>query len=513
MKAMTGNGKRIQSAKCGTWNFICQALGGRHGENGSGASGSAVSAFLGLIYICMVGWLDLVGSSGLDLHFLYLLGCALVGWRAGAGVALVGALISGAFMWRDEVRAAHGAVTGWFFFWNLLLRVSGLAAIGWLAGAAGSRTRRLDSIVQRRTSSLQMEVNMHRETAARWHEMAQLFRQLTENITEVFWVSDPARSRFHYLSPGFERIWMQPCKDAYVDADGWLGGVHVGDRERVANAVKACRVSGGYDEEYRVARHDGTVRWVHDRAFPVRDEKRQLYRLAGITEDITERRRQEELRIRLEGQILEISDREQARIGQDIHDGLCQQLVGAAFAANSLERSLATVESPEVAKANRISRLLDEAITESRRVARGLYPVRLSTKGLAPALEELAASTSSKSNIRCAFQTEGSEVNCATTTATHLYRIAQEAVNNATKHSQGNKITIRLAAADGGIQLEVSDDGKGIPEMPEHDTGMGLHIMNYRARSIGAELRIVGGNTGTLVSCRVPSDGVDSVET
>ncbi len=513
MKALTDNGRRGQPARRWIVKLISWTLDRRHRDGERSAGGTPVLVVLGLVYICMVGWLDLSVPRDLDLNFLYLLGCALVGWQAGGGAGLAGALVSGIFILGDEVHAAHGTVAGWIIFWNPMLRVSGLAAIGWLAGAAGSRTRRLDSIVQRRTSSLQMEVNMHRETAARWHEMAQLFRQLTENITEVFWVSDPARSRFHYLSPGFERIWMQPCKDAYVDADGWLGGVHVEDRERVANAVKACQVSGGYDEEYRVVRRNGTVRWVHDRGFPVRDDKQQLYRLAGITEDITERRRQEELRIRLEGQILEISDREQARIGQDIHDGLCQQLVGAAFAANSLERSLATVESPEVAKANRISRLLDEAITESRRVARGLYPVRLSTKGLAPALEELAASTSSKSNIRCVFQTEGSEVNCATTTATHLYRIAQEAVNNATKHSQGNKITIRLAATDGGIQLEVSDDGKGIPEVPEHDTGMGLHIMNYRARSIGAELRVVGGNTGTLVSCRVPSGGVGSVET
>jgi signal transduction histidine kinase len=231
-----------------------------------------------------------------------------------------------------------------------------------------------------------------------------------------------------------------------------------------------------------------------------------LETIAGQAAAVIARIRTEES---LQSQILEISDREQARIGQDIHDGLCQQIVGAAFAANSLEQSLAAQGRPESANAGRMCLLLDEAITESRRVTRGLYPVRLRTEGLAPALEELATTTGARFNVACSFQAGPEGMHCETTIATHLYRIAQEAVNNAIKHSGASTIGIHLNYAEGVLQLEVRDNGKGIPDLRERNSGMGLHIMDYRARSIGAELSIRGSAKGTSVLCRLPQ-GADS---
>jgi len=209
-------------------------------------------------------------------------------------------------------------------------------------------------------------------------------------------------------------------------------------------------------------------------------------------------------RFRLEKQILEISDREQARIGQDVHDGLCQQLIGAAFAANSLEQSLAAQGRAEAKQAQRISALLDEAITESRRVARGLYPLRLKTEGLAPALFELCRAMTERFGIECICQDTPEPVPCDITTATHLYRIAQEALNNAVKHSGARNIRMTLAAPADGIELKIQDDGKGIEHSAKPNSGMGLYIMDYRARSLGGELRIRSHNRGTLVSCHVP---------
>ena len=209
-------------------------------------------------------------------------------------------------------------------------------------------------------------------------------------------------------------------------------------------------------------------------------------------------------RSRLERQILEISDREQARIGQDVHDGLCQQLIGIAFAANSLQQSLAAESRRELNVAQRISRLLDEAITESRRVCRGLYPVRLKTEGLAPALEELASSTRERHAVQCRCEVSARRFHCSMTTATHLYRIAQEGVNNALKHSGCRNLFIRLSSSDSGLELAIKDDGRGIEAAPERSPGMGLHIMDYRARSIGGSLRILGDSTGTVVTCRIP---------
>jgi len=209
-------------------------------------------------------------------------------------------------------------------------------------------------------------------------------------------------------------------------------------------------------------------------------------------------------RFRLERQILEISDSEQARIGQDIHDGLCQQLVGAAFVANSLQQALLSQARAEAAQARRICALLDDAITESRRVARGLYPVRLKTEGLGPALAELAATAAERFGIQCGCKPESASVECDLKTAMHLYRIAQEAVNNAVKHSGARIISLLLIRSRDGIDLEIQDNGKGMKDSGARHAGMGLHTMDYRARSLGGNLRLESNSGGTLVSCHVP---------
>jgi PAS domain S-box-containing protein len=211
-------------------------------------------------------------------------------------------------------------------------------------------------------------------------------------------------------------------------------------------------------------------------------------------------------RIRLERQILEISDREQARFGQEIHDGLCQQLVSLAFDANALERQLTDAGRPEAATARRIADFLDRAITEARQLSRGLFPIRLEVEGLPSALQELAKSIEERFKITCRFE-NGEKVPLSDlAVATHLYRITQEAVNNAVKHGRASAISIRLRAWEGQIELSVEDNGSGIqgPRSP-HSEGMGLYIMEYRARSLGGMIRLgPGQNGGTCVTCCIP---------
>jgi signal transduction histidine kinase len=216
----------------------------------------------------------------------------------------------------------------------------------------------------------------------------------------------------------------------------------------------------------------------------------------AVATDVTER-------FRLQREVLEISDREQARIGQDVHDGLCQQLIGMALSANSLEETLRAEDKPQAAIAQKICVLLDEAITESRRVCRGLYPIRLKTQGLLPALEELASTTSTRYHVECVCEANGESAFCGVTTATHLYRIAQEAVNNALKHSGARKIAIELTRSQNGVVLNIRDDGKGL-DFTRPSNGMGLHIMEYRARLIGGSLGVQSDSTGTRISCLVP---------
>lgn len=221
----------------------------------------------------------------------------------------------------------------------------------------------------------------------------------------------------------------------------------------------------------------------------------------GVAVNVTDR-------LRLERQILEISDREQARIGQDIHDGLCQQLVSVAFDANALEHLLSAQARPEAATARKICALLDQAITESRQVSRGLYPVRLEAEGLASALEELAGFTGERFRIPCVFEGELPPGCPEQSAATHFYRIAQEAVTNAVKHSGAKLIRISVRRQDDQLELKVEDDGRGFAEDSLVHRGMGLHIMRYRSRSLRGRLAIdprPGG--GTVISCCAPCHG------
>ncbi|HEU4679414.1 MAG TPA: PAS domain S-box protein, partial [Terrimicrobiaceae bacterium] len=209
--------------------------------------------------------------------------------------------------------------------------------------------------------------------------------------------------------------------------------------------------------------------------------------------DITERRR-------LEQEVLEIIGAEQRRIGQDLHDGLCQHLAGIEFRASVLTDKLAGNPNAqrELAK---IGELIREGARQARMLSRGLSPVSLEAEGLMSALKELAASAIHLFGKKCRFECPRPVAIADHVVATHLYRIAQEAVNNAARHGQPKTIVVALRRSAGGIKLTITDDGIGFSDSVRSE-GMGLHIMRYRAQLIGATLAIrpaKGG--GTCVTC------------
>ncbi len=121
-------------------------------------------------------------------------------------------------------------------------------------------------------------------------EKEERFRQLAENIQEVFWMTDRSKNEMIYISPGYEKIWGRSCEALYRSPRLWLEAIHPDDRARVQSMMEAKQTAGTYDEEYRIVRPDGTVRWVRDRAFPVRDMHGDVYRIVGIAEDMTRQR-------------------------------------------------------------------------------------------------------------------------------------------------------------------------------------------------------------------------------
>ena len=216
-----------------------------------------------------------------------------------------------------------------------------------------------------------------------------------------------------------------------------------------------------------------------------RDELRVLVRQR------TEKLEQEiEGRKRLEKELLEAGEREQRRIGHDLHDSLGQHLTATALAGKVLAKKLTDKSLPEAAAADRVVALVEESIELTRKFARNLHPIELQANGLADALQNLAANISGAFNVGCRFEHSGSVVLAGHDAEIHLYRIAQEAASNAIRHGRARNVIVSLDAVGEKTMLTVTDDGAGLAADARTKKGMGLRIMEYRAGMVGATFDI-----------------------
>ena len=208
---------------------------------------------------------------------------------------------------------------------------------------------------------------------------------------------------------------------------------------------------------------------------------------------------------KLEKEVREISEREQRRIGQELHDGLGQQLTAIELMSESLRSDLASANPNLEQQAAQVCRFLREAITQTRSLAQGLAAFKVETGGLQTALLELAQATSSVGRVKCRLDCPAPVVIDDREAAVNLYRIAQEAVNNAIKHSQATHVTIGLSKRSGVLCLKVTDNGRGFSRNGQPSDGMGLHLMKHRAGLIGGELEIQSSpGKGVTIICTLP---------
>jgi PAS domain S-box-containing protein len=209
---------------------------------------------------------------------------------------------------------------------------------------------------------------------------------------------------------------------------------------------------------------------------------REATEIFGFVHDITQQRR-------LEREVLEISEDERRRFGRDLHDGLGQQLTALELMSHGLARELATAAPQLVPEVEEISKHTRQAIAQTRQLAHGLAPVALEAEGLMVALNDLATLTS-RTGVHCELVCHAPVVLRDPIAATHLYRIAQEAVNNALKHAKAKRLTLTLQDLHQSIELTIADDGVGLPASKRTQPGMGLQVMDYRARLVGARLDV-----------------------
>jgi PAS domain S-box-containing protein len=231
------------------------------------------------------------------------------------------------------------------------------------------------------------------------------------------------------------------------------------------------------------------------------DAEEDVVGVLAVGRDITQRRR-------LEKEIVDISTREQQRIGQDLHDGLGQELTGLGYMAQMLYCDLQQRDAPETETANQLADGVEKALEQTRTIARGLVPVEIDADGLLNSLEQLADQTEQRFGIACRFYCDTPTLIDDTATAAQLFRIVREAVNNATKHARASRITIEAQNGSDSLVFSIRDDGVGMPTTQESSDGMGLRIMQHRADVIGAALSVgPADGGGTLVTCTIPRSG------
>ncbi len=207
---------------------------------------------------------------------------------------------------------------------------------------------------------------------------------------------------------------------------------------------------------------------------------------------------------RLVNELAEMSLRERNAIGRELHDDLCQHLVGTALAAQVLTQRLAGKDAAATEDARAIVAWIGEGIAKTRQLARGLLLLSIEPEQLPGELAELAAS-SSTAGVSCRFRQDGKWLAENGTVSVQLFRVAQEAVRNALRHAGARHVNLTLAGDDHAVCLVVEDDGRGMPPVSERGAGMGLRVMEQRAMSVGGSLSVVTApGEGTRIICYLP---------
>jgi PAS domain S-box-containing protein len=387
--------------------------------------------------------------------------------------------------------------------WDILNRAMGLATL-WLIAVLTIHIIKRSTQLDDALNSLRREIAEHGQTSRALEEREERLRLATEGAGMATFDANLQTGKLTWSATHLRLLGYDTISGRETTIDPWRTCIHPDDLARVQEArEQAIQHRSAYSIEYRINRADnGEIVWLAVFGRYYFDEWGEAVRFLGVVFDITQRKELE--REALEREVLAIAAYEQHQIGQELHDGVGQELTGMGLMAQSLAQRL-----PEAAAEQRIAvRLiagLDSVHQKVRELSRGLIPVHVESRGLSAALDDLAARTTAASGISVTAECPEWVELPDHATATQLFRIAQEAVSNALRHGHPRHIRLTLFTEPNGLRMRINDDGIGIRTGPDQGDGLGLRIMQYRAGVIGADLQVgpsQGG--GTVVTCTLP---------
>jgi PAS domain S-box-containing protein len=358
------------------------------------------------------------------------------------------------------------------------------------------RLQRLPAVVTRALTEAR-ERRERRQAQAALEEQRVLLGTLIDSLPEIIYATDTQgrltvvnRALLDVLGKKREQVLGRRLSEA------WPEETVLDIETQGANTIRTGRAAT--DQERAWISQDGTVRWFTFTHVPLYDHATVVGLVSAVREVTAQKA--------LEQEILEISNREQRRLGSDLHDGLGQELTGLSLMLKGLEVQLSREAQQYLPQITKISDLLARAIQSTRSLARGLAPVNLERGGLSEALKHLAARCTDMYNLTCSFSLGEQKLpDLEEGAATHLYRIAQEATTNAARYARAKTIAIDLRTTTRKLQLSIADDGIGLSAgLAQGRPGMGLKIMEYRARMLGGTVNFEEPGKGTRIVLAAP---------